>query len=197
MPARKAPSTSESPATPVRKARSSVTSSTLSTKSSVERRRATTPSQARISFGPAITTSASASAAFASAVASATPSSPAGRPSAGSSTRSGTTARSWKSSTPMTWRPCGLSSSPRSAKSFETIAVEDIAATAPSANPACHDAPSARARPMAISVLTATCEKPSPNTVRRIAISLGRLNSRPIENIRNTTPNSASRCVSS
>ena len=40
-------------------------------------------------------------------------------------------------------------------------------------------------------VVIATCASPSPNTARRIAVSFGRLNSRPSENIRNTMPNSA------
>lgn len=40
------------------------------------------------------------------------------------------------------------------------------------------------------SMHSTTCANPSPNTNLRIARSLGRLNSSPMANIRNTTPNS-------
>ena len=46
-------------------------------------------------------------------------------------------------------------------------------------------------------MLPSTCALPSPNTTRRIACSFARLNSSPMENMRNTTPNSARLCVSS
>ena len=193
MPARKAPSTSDRPARPVRNASSRMMSSTLSTKSSVDPRRATAPSQPRISRGPTSTTKASASAALASAADTSMPSAPAGCASAGIRTRSGTTARSWKSSTPTVCRPCGESSAPRSASMREAMAVEDIAAMPPSARPACHDSPNRNAPAMAISTVQATCAPPTPNIER----SLLRLNSSPMENMRNTTPNSARCCVSS
>jgi hypothetical protein len=60
-----------------------------------------------------------------------------GEPSAGISTSSGTTARSWNSSTPITRRPCSLSSSSRSAISFTTMAVELIAKAPPSTTAPC------------------------------------------------------------
>ena len=41
------------------------------------------------------------------------------------------------------------------------------------------------------STVISTCDRPSPNTCVRMARSLDRLNSSPITNIRNTTPNSA------
>jgi hypothetical protein len=41
-------------------------------------------------------------------------------------------------------------------------------------------------------MVSVTWASPSPNTMRRIARSWASENSRPIENIRNTTPNSAS-----
>ena len=40
-------------------------------------------------------------------------------------------------------------------------------------------------------IVTRTCISPRPNTICRMLRSLGRLNSSPITNIRNTTPNSA------
>ena len=43
-------------------------------------------------------------------------------------------------------------------------------------------------------MVNTTCIKPSPNTCLRMARNLGRLNSSPITNIKNTTPNSA-RCL--
>src|SRR5438445_595344 len=147
IPARNAPSTRDRPARPVTKASSSVTSSTFRTNSSFERRRATIPSQARISLGPRVITTASASTALPRAMATAAPSASADWSSAGSSTSKGTTARSWNSSMPMTWRPCAVSSSSRSASSLETIAVEDIAAMPPRVSPACHEAPAASAAP--------------------------------------------------
>ena len=44
-------------------------------------------------------------------------------------------------------------------------------------------------------VVKPTCASPRPNTVRRMDDSLGKENSRPIENIRNTTPSSPKVCV--
>src|ERR1700686_4658653 len=44
---------------------------------------------------------------------------------------------------------------------------------------------------MAATVVIATCASPSPNTARRFAFSCGKLNSRPMENMRNTMPNPA------
>ncbi len=40
-------------------------------------------------------------------------------------------------------------------------------------------------------IVSTTCDSPSPKTSVRMPRSLGRLNSSPIANIRNTTPNSA------
>ena len=40
-------------------------------------------------------------------------------------------------------------------------------------------------------IVSTTCARPRPNTSVRMLRSFGRLNSRPITNIRNTTPNSA------
>jgi hypothetical protein len=89
--------------------------------------------------------------------------------------------------------PCVLSSSSRSESKRDTTAVEDIAAAPPSTRPACHPAPSAMQIATPIAIVSPTCAAPSPNTTRRIITSFGRLNSSPIENIRNTMPISA-RC---
>jgi hypothetical protein len=169
-----------------------VISSTLRTNSSVERRRATTPNHARITRGPTSVSTASTTAALASAISTSRPRSCAGASSAGTRMSSGTTARSWNSSTPTVSRPWGVSSSSRSARSFETMAVEDIAIAPPSARPACQPAPRACATAMPMPMLATTCAAPRPNTERRMLRSLDRLNSSPIENSRNTTPNSAS-----
>ena len=196
MPARKAPSASDRPASAVRHAEARITISTLSTNSSVDLRRATRPNQARITRGPASSNAASTNAALPSARATAGQSSAAGWPSTGTTISSGTTARSWNSSTPTIERPCAVSSSMRSASSFMTTAVDDIASAPPTARPVCQPPASSSASAMLAAMVIATCARPSPNTSRRITRSLGRLNSSPIENIRNTTPNSASRCVS-
>ncbi len=140
---------------------------------------------------PTYSTIASTIPAFTSATPMAVAIAPLESVSAGISTSSGITARSWKSSTPITWRPKSLCSWARSASVFDTIAVEDIAATPPSTSPALQSAPAAIAAPMPSARITATWAPPNPNTMRRIAVSCGRLNSRPTENMRNTTPNSA------
>ncbi len=79
----------------------------------------------------------SSAAALITASPSASPISRPGESSEGISTSSGTTARSWNSSTPITRRPCSLSSSTRSAISLATMAVLDIASAAPSATEPC------------------------------------------------------------
>ncbi len=44
-------------------------------------------------------------------------------------------------------------------------------------------------------IVNVTCDKPRPKTSERIARSFGKLNSRPMTNIRKTTPNSARYCT--
>lgn len=116
-------------------------------------------------------------------------------PSDGTTISSSTTARSWNSSTLMMLRPCSVSSCSRSASILETMAVDDIASAPPSARLACHDSgyqcDSSSEAGTVSSMVSTTCDAPSPSTSRRIERSLARLNSSPIENIRNTTPNSA------
>jgi hypothetical protein len=76
------------------------------------------------------------------------------------------------------------------------MAVEDIAAMPPSATPACQEPPNAATSPIVAATVSSTCVMPRPKTTRRIASSRVRLNSSPTENMRNTTPNPASCCVS-
>ena len=159
--------------------------------SSGERARATMWNHARIGFWPTKRISTSAISALKPAAASVHARSGPGFPSDGSTIRKATTARSWNSRMPMMSRPCGVASSIRSASIFETIAVELMASAPPSANPACQPKPMADRAIIAPIVVIATCASPRPNTARRIAFNCGRLNSSPIENIRNTMPNSA------
>lgn len=82
------------------------------------------------------------------------------------------------------------------------MAVELIAIDAPSTSAPCQ--PSSQLRPSienpatssalpstAPPMVSTTCIRPRPNTAVLSARSLGRLNSSPMTNIRNTTPNSA------
>ena len=195
MPARNAPSAIDRPSRSVNAAMPSVTSSRFSMNSSCERRAATRWNQRDSSFCPRNRIKTSATVIFTAAMESVSTRSVGFLPSDGTTISSSTTARSWNSSTLMMLRPCSVSSCRRSASIFETMAVDDIANAPPSAKPACHDSGYQCDSSMVIgtvsSMVSATCDAPSPNTCRRIERSLERLNSRPIENIRNTTPNSA------
>ncbi len=198
MPAMKAPSARLRPARSVSQASASVTSSRLSTNSSSLLRRATMVSHQRMMRCPPVSSSPTRTAALSPAMASAMSSASAGAPSAGISTSSGTTAKSWNSSTPMTRLPCSDSSSSRSDSSLTTMAVLLMAIAPDSASAVCQPmvqrlgAMLARNREptVASTMVSATCSSPRPNTWRRMERSLGRLNSSPITNIRNTTPNS-------
>lgn len=105
MPARKAPSASDSPTRSDSQASPSVISSTLSMKSSPERRRAITVNHQRIRRWPKTSTSESRKTTLKAARPRVNIISSAGRDSAGSRISSGTTAMSWNSSTPITSRP--------------------------------------------------------------------------------------------
>ena len=80
-----------------------------------------------------------------------------------------------------------------------TMAVLLMAMTPPRATAICQDTlhhwgmtmPRPIEAAVVISTVSTTCARPSPNTWRFMARNLGRLNSSPITNIRNTTPNSA------
>ncbi len=71
------------------------------------------------------------------------------------------------------------------------MAVDDIDMMPPSANAASNGRSSSQAMSAVSAMVRPTCAPPKPNTVMRMVVSRARLNSRPIENIRNTTPNSA------
>ena len=153
--------------------------------------RATTWNHARIGFCPANRISVSATAALKAASPRSSTRSPPPFASDGMMMRKATTARSWNSRMPMMSRPCGVASSIFSASIFDTMAVELIASAPPSAKPTCQPKPTRWTTTIANSVVIVTCASPSPNTARRIVFNCGRLNSRPIENIRKTMPNSA------
>ncbi len=195
MPAMKAPSAIDRPSRSVRAAMPSVTSSRFSMNSSCERRAATTWNQRLTTRLPSTKISVSATTILTMASASAIGSSPGSRDSAGITISSGTTARSWNSSTLKILRPCSVSSSSRSDSILETIAVDDIASAPPSAIDACqvrsNTALNSQPTGATASMVSTTWLPPRPNTSRRIARSLARLNSSPIENIKKTTPNSA------
>ena len=120
-------------------------------------------------------------------------------PNAGISTSKGTTAKSWNSKMPTTRLPWSDSSSRRSATILITMAVLLMAMMPPSATAICHDTlhqrgmiwPISSEAAVVTSTVSTTCAMPRPNTCVRMARSLDRLNSSPITNIRNTTPNSA------
>jgi hypothetical protein len=97
----------------------------------------------------------------------------------------------------MIWRPCVELSSRRSVSSFASSAVDDIDTTPPNINAALQSTPSAAAIAQAINIVAPTWAAPRPNTMRRIVMSRGRLNSSPMLNIRKTTPISASSRASS
>ncbi len=89
--------------------------------------------------------------------------------------------------------PCGMLSSARSTSILLTMAVEDIASTPPSAIPARQSSPSSSVTAATPAMVSSNCAPPRPNTVTFMLRNFARLNSRPMLNIRNTTPNSA-RC---
>ena len=82
------------------------------------------------------------------------------------------------------------------------MAVLDIAMADASTSAPCHDnchgcavneysQPSRKWPASVPPIVSTTCASPRPNTSLRMLLSLGRLNSSPITNIRKTTPNSA------
>ena len=176
-------------------ASSSVTAGLSARTASSERRRATMPSL-RASAGAPATTRPSATAALTSAAPIAMPIASADCPSAGSRMSSGTTARSWNSSTPITCRPCGAASSRRLGEQLRDDrggghrhgSREGETGLPGGAQPerAAH-----RERYRAEDLREAQAEH-----TRRMEISFGRLNSRPMENIRKQHAHSASTRIS-
>src|SRR5574340_38523 len=145
MPARKAPSASDRPALSVRKASPRVNSRRFSVKSSGDLRPATHWNHGRIMRCPTNSKKPSTTVAFSPASPSAIPMLSAPLANAGIRISSGTTARSWNSSAPKIWRPCGVWISSRSARSFDTMAVDDIDMMPPNANDASSGKPSTQA----------------------------------------------------
>ncbi|MNE47249.1 hypothetical protein D3C80_1416440 [compost metagenome] len=109
----------------------------------------------------------------------------------GTRVKSNTATTSWNSSTPMAFWPWLLKISPRLVSSLLTMAVEESARPAPSSKATLAGMPSSVSAPASSAPVQITCKLPKPNTVARMASILGRENSRPKENSRNTTPISA------
>ena len=138
MPAIKAPSARLKPASSVIHASASVTSSRFKTNSSSLLRRATIVSHQRITRWPPVSSRPTSTVAFSAAITSAINKVSAGAPRAGINTSSGTTARSWNSSTPMMRLPCSDSISSRSDSILTTIAVLLMAIAPDNASAVCH-----------------------------------------------------------
>ena len=92
----------------------------------------------------------------------------------------------------MVWRPERECSSKRSESIRATMAVDDMATASPTASPARQPCwKKCAVRMVVVAAVVSICAEPRPNTSERMAFSLFSSNSRPMENIRNTTPNSA------
>ena len=139
MPAINAPKARLKPASSVSQARPSVMSRRFKIKSSSLLRRATKVSHQRMMRCPPVSKRAIKNVALSAANASAVANFSGDEPSAGISTSSGTTAKSWNSSTPITRLPCSLSISSRSTISLTTMAVLLMDSAPPKANALCHD----------------------------------------------------------
>ena len=197
-PAMNAPSARLRPASSVSQARPRVMSSRFSMNSSSLLRRATRVSHQRMKRCPPVSNSPTRTTALMSAQPSAGSNCSDAEPRAGIKISSGTTAKSWNSRMPITLRPCSLSSSARSAISLTTMAVLLMASTPDSASAVCQpmsqmpptQCDNATPPTVTTAMVASTCISPRPNTCLRMASSLGRLNSSPMANIKNTTPNS-------
>ena len=86
--------------------------------------------------------------------------------------------------------PCLLFKSNLSIKSFETIAVEDIVKADPTTKAIVKSNPNNREINSDAANVIKTCAPPNPKRMPRIEFNFGKLNSRPMENIRKTMPNS-------
>ena len=106
--------------------------------------------------------------------------------------RIGATARSWASNTEKVARPARALSRPRSAITGMTTAVEDRARPMPSTAADTRVCPITMNTADRATVQATTCDRPKPNTSRRIAFSRSHDSSRPIMNSRKETPSSAS-----
>ena len=140
MPAMNEPIAMDKPACSVSQAKPSVMSKIFSMKSSSLLRRSTIRSHTRMAFCPPHSNKPTNTAALSKAEDNSTHTLPSFIwPNAGISTSKGTTAKSWNSNTPMTRRPCSLSSSSRSAIIFTTIAVLDMAIAPANTSEPCQD----------------------------------------------------------
>ena len=198
----KAPRAKLSPANSVSQAKPSVTSNKFKTNSSSLLRLATRVNHQRMMRCPPVSSRVIKTTALKPAIAKAVIKASGLLPNAGISTSNGTTAKSWNNSTPMTRLPCSDSNSSRSDISLTMMAVLLIAMAPDKVSAVCQlmchrrgarVAKNSEAR-VTMTMVNTTCIKPRPNTCLRMARNLGRLNSRPITNIKNTTPNSA-RCL--
>ena len=129
-PARKAPIASEKPTEAVASAVAMAMNPTARVKTSRSRSATTRSSVQRTAIRPPAT-SATTSASPVRTRAHTRPSPPPAPARSGTRSMSGTTKRSWKSRIETDSRPCGVSSSERSASVRITTAVEDIAASRP------------------------------------------------------------------
>jgi hypothetical protein len=91
---------------------------------------------------------------------------------------------------PMDNLPCRLFKSNLSIKIFETIAVDDIVSAAPIIKAEGNCNPKKIPHTITAKRVINTCVPPKPNNMFLIEFSLGKLNSKPIVNIKNTMPNS-------
>ncbi len=105
--------------------------------------------------------------------------------------RIGATARSCASNTAKTPRPDAVRNALRSASTGRTTAVDDRASAIPSVAAPERLALIIRNKAARASEQTAICAAPRPKIMRRIDLSRSNVNSRPMVNSRNTTPNSA------
>ena len=199
IPAMKAPKAKLSPASSVNQASPKVTNNTLSTNNSSVCRRATSSNHQRIKRWPPVSNNVMSTVALTTARPKAEINCSGGASSAGIRTKKGTTAKSWNSKTPNTRLPCSESSSKRSDMSLITMA-ELLMDKAPAkVNAVCQLMPQSvgamvfrnTEKPVTKTTVKATCQNPKPNTKRCIDLNLGKLNSRPMTNIKKTTPNSA------
>ena len=199
MPAMKAPNAKLRPASSVIQAKPNVTKSRFKTNNSSLLRLATNVNHQRMAFWPPVMSKVIKTAALPAASSKDHSMPSAGAPNAGIITIKGTTAKSWNSNTPITRLPCSDSSSKRSASNLTTIAVLLIAMALAKVKAVCHSICQSvgamvltnKENKVTMNRVRTTCNRPKPKTCWRMERNLGKLNSSPMTNIRNTTPNSA------
>ena len=110
----------------------------------------------------------------------------------GTARTNATTSKSWSSSTATETRPCGASSSPRSASILMTTAVLDMATSIPANTAGRHSPPMANATPAVTPMQIPTWGSPTLSISPPIVSTRESENSSPTENSRTTIPTSAS-----